>query len=300
MINSAMTGVYPILQIPFDSNEKILEEELRKEVDWAIKAGVDGVGIAMGSEVFKLTDEERDSVLRAVVDQADGRSKVVMNSGGESTAVTINYSQRAESLGANALMIRPPSYMPAGPDEAVRFFATVAESVSIPIFLQDQLAAQVPPAMAVRLAGIHENLSYAKMETPPTIPRIADTVRLREDAGVALTVFGGANGTFFIEELRRGSVGTMPAATMPEVFVRLWKLWQGGQQLQAEKEARRFVPLTNLFSQAQGIGICLYKEMLLRRGIFSSAMVRSPATRPDATQVQELHRLMDELELEGV
>ena len=92
------------------------------------------MGIAFGSEVNKLDDHERE-VLSTVVDQANGRIKVVMNTGATSAVQTIHYNRVAKVLGADAAMIAPPAI--AGiPTSLVRqHFIDVAESSEIPIFM---------------------------------------------------------------------------------------------------------------------------------------------------------------------
>ena len=47
-----------------------------------------------------------------------------MNTGVEGTDATIAYSRRAEELGADALMIRPTSYIPTVASEHIEFFCT--------------------------------------------------------------------------------------------------------------------------------------------------------------------------------
>ena len=39
-----------------------------------------------------------------------------------------------------------------------------------------------------------------------------------------LTIFGGAGGSYFIEEMRRGAKGTMPFCSQPKEFVEVWNL----------------------------------------------------------------------------
>lgn len=85
MVDRSFTGVFPILQMPFDADGQILFDDLRSEVEYAISGGVHGVGLAYGSEINKLDDHERGVALSAVVDQARGRIKVVMNTGAPST-----------------------------------------------------------------------------------------------------------------------------------------------------------------------------------------------------------------------
>ncbi|HIF12838.1 MAG TPA: dihydrodipicolinate synthase family protein [Dehalococcoidia bacterium] len=304
MVDRTMNGIFPILATPFDDKGQIDFEDLEREVEWMIGVGVNGVGIAVASEIYKLTDPERDEVLSSAVKQVNGRVPVVMNTGAMGTDVTVYYSQRAEELGANALMIRPPSFIAMPASEVIEFFARVGASVGIPIFQQDQATAQVPPAMAIEIAKRHENLCYIKVETTPTVPRMAETAALRDaaaesgDAAGDLILFGGAGGTFLFEELRRGSVGTMPGSVIPDVFVNVWERWQDGDEEGAETEFRRYGALIRTLKQPQGLDNWIYKEILVRRGIFKTAHARHPAVKPDRFQIYELEQMLDELELE--
>ena len=90
-------GVVPILVTPFDERGRVDAESLRHLVDFTVGAGVHGLGIALGSEVFKLTEAERGQVIAAVIDQARGRVPVVVNTGALATDLAVWYSQQAEA-----------------------------------------------------------------------------------------------------------------------------------------------------------------------------------------------------------
>ena len=289
MVDLGMRGIFPIISMPFDAKGRIVFEDLERQVDWLIEQGVHGLGIAMASEVFKLNESERDAVLTSVVKTSAGRVPVVMNTGGEGTDVTIHYSRRAEDLGASALMIRPTSYIPTTASEHIEFFAQVADSVGIPIFMQDQSTAPVPPGMAVACAKRHENLCYIKVETPPTLPRLVEMNALADDS-TTLVVFGGMGGAFFLEECARGSVGSMPGATMPDMFVKVWDLWESGDRVAAFDMFDKYASLIRILAQGQGLANWIYKHILWRRGIFeqSSTYARGPSLRPDPDHYKEI------------
>ena len=299
MVDRSMRGVFPILSTPFDEKGRIVIEDLQRQVDWMVKCGVHGVGIAIASEVYKLTEPERDLVLKTVVEQAAGQIKIVMNTGAEGTDVAVQHSKRAEELGADALMVRPASFIPTVAAETEEYFRRIACEVNIPIFLQDQGAAQVGPALAAACARLHENLCYIKVETPPTVPRMAETKRLSE--GTGLVLFGGAGGAFFLEEMRRGSVGTMPGSTLPDAFVHVWDLWQSGDESGAEREFARYAAIIRTLAQGQGLANWIYKHIMVRRGVFSpgSAYARRPALRPDDLHLKEIDRQLEVLDLIG-
>jgi len=299
MPDRSMKGVYPILSAPINSKGQLVIDDLENQVEWMIEKGVHGIGIAVATEIYKFTEEERDVILSTVVRVTNGRVKVVMNTGGESTDVAVFLSKRAEELGADALMIRPTSFIPVPASENIEYFGQIAESVSLPIFLQDQGTAQVPPAMAVACAKRHENLCYIKVETPPTIPRMGETRKLAE--GTDLILFGGAGGAFAVEEFKRGSVGTMPGSTLPDMFVRVWDHYQADDEDAANGEMRRHAALIGMLAQGQGFANWIYKHIMVRRGVFSpgSDFARHPALKPDADHYKEIDALLESLDLVG-
>lgn len=299
MPDRSMKGVYPILSAPINEKGQLVMEDLENQVEWMIGKGVHGLGIAVATEIYKFSEEERDLILSTVVRVNNGRVKVVMNTGAEGTDHAVFLSKRAEELGADALMIRPTSFIPVPASENVEYFGRIAEAVSIPIFLQDQNTAPVPPAMAVACAERHENLCYIKVETPPTIPRMDETQKLAE--GTGLVLFGGAGGAFAVEEFERGSVGTMPGSTLPDMFVRVWDSYQAGDKDAANSDMRRHAPLIGMLAQGQGFANWIYKHIMVRRGVFSpgSDFARHPALRPDAGHYKEIDSLLESLDLVG-
>jgi len=169
-----MRGVFPILLTPFDEQDRIDEDGLRSVVEYAVRSGVHGVGIALGSEMPKLVERERELVIRIVVDQARGRVPVVVNTGAQANYPAVVYSQQAEELGASAVMCIPPS--PATPNETRSYFRAISDAVSVPIFVQDVATASVSAAVIRQIAEESERVRYAKMESPPQPVKVAEAV----------------------------------------------------------------------------------------------------------------------------
>jgi len=116
---TGLTGIVPILLTPFSDDEAIDYESLHREVDMTLRAGVDGLGFAIGSEIFKLTPEERLTMLRSVVDQVSGEVPIIMNTSAPGTEVAVRLALEAATIGATRLMIWPPDFFPTGPDAVV-------------------------------------------------------------------------------------------------------------------------------------------------------------------------------------
>ena len=290
-----MKGVFPILSTPFDSKDNIVFEDVQSEVNYAVDAGVNGIAIALASEIYKLTDHERYQLLEKVVNYSAGRIKVCMNTTAESTKQCIEYSKKAEDFGADAVMIAPPSFGGVEQNEIKKYFINTAEAIGIPIFMQDVFDTPISPEMAVQLSNEHHNLKYIKVEVAPTIPRFNKLKEISHNG--APIPFGGMGGTFMIEEMRRGSVGTMPVCAFPEMFVKVFKLWDEGNREEAEEIFHRYVPLIRTLGQGLGIWNWLPKYILKKKGIFSNAIAREPSLKPDKEQIYELDRMFDRLDL---
>lgn len=294
MATGTMRGVYPILITPFDERGRIDEESLRRLVEFNLAAGVHGLGIALGSEVFKLSEAERVQVTRIVVDQVHGRVPVVVNTGAPGTDLAVLYSRTAEENGADALMVLPPSFLPASPVEVRAYFRAISDAVALPIFIQDTATAPVPAGLARQIAEESERVRYIKVESLPPPAKVAEAVA---QAGAALTVFGGAGGNYFIEEMRRGAVGTMPFCSQPEAFVAVWERFQAGDERGARAVFDRAIaPINRIAAQGTGYYYHVHKELLRQRGVIRTATVRHPAGPPlDDVTRRELQEVIDAL-----
>jgi 4-hydroxy-tetrahydrodipicolinate synthase len=288
-----MRGVFPILVTPFDERARIDEDSLRSLVDFNLAAGIHGLGVALGSEIFKLSEAERDQVTRIVVGQVRGRVPVVINTGAAGTDLAVFYSRSAEQNGADALMVIPPAFMPAGPDEVREYYRAISNAVGLPIFIQDTPSAPVSAGLARQIAEECQSVRYIKVESLPITSRVADMVA---NAGDRLIVFGGAGGNYLIEELRRGSAGTMPFCSQPEAFVAVWNLCQSGDERAArELFERTIAPVNRIAAQGSGIFYHVHKEMLRQRGVIRTAVVRGPAPAIDQLTQRELQQVIDQL-----
>jgi dihydrodipicolinate synthase/N-acetylneuraminate lyase len=286
-----MRGIVPILVTPFDERERVDEDDLRGEVDFAIGAGVHGLGIALGSEIGKLTEPERARVITVVVEQTRGRVPVVVNTGAQATLLAELYSRQAEELGAAAVMCLPPA--PASASETCSYFTAISDAVRVPVVIQDTQATPVPAPLMRRIAEESERVRYAKVESPPQPTQVQAAVRASRGL---FEVFGGAGGTYLPEELRRGAVGTMPWPSQPEAFVRIWELWQAGdERAAAELHEREIAPLARLATAGVRLGHTVHKEVLRRRGVIKRAAVRAPSDPLDEITVRELDEVLDRL-----
>jgi dihydrodipicolinate synthase/N-acetylneuraminate lyase len=291
MPHRSLQGVVPILVTPFDEQGRIDIDSLERLIDFDIAAGVHGLGVALGSEIFKLTEAERDIVTRTVVRHVAGRVPVVINTGASGTHLAVEYSRAAEAAGADALMVLPPHFMPASAVEIAEYYRTIDAAVGIPIILQDIPQAPVPPGLALRLVDECRQVTAIKVETPPTTTRVAETSLA---VGDRLTVLGGAGGSYFIEEMRRGAQGTMPFCSQPAAFVEVYSRFRAGDEAAAREVFDTTIMAVNrLAAQGGDLFYHVHKQLLVRLGVIRTAHVRSPTMAVDPITQREIDELID-------
>ena len=288
-----MRGIFPILLTPFTPQGEIDEEDLRKEIEYNVTAGVHGLGVALGSEIVKFSEPERDKVIRIVVDQTGGRVPVVINTGAQANYPAILYSQQAEALGATAVMCTPPAGLTS--TETRSYFKAISDAVRVPVFIQDTAAATVPAPLIRQIAEESERVRYAKIESQPPALRVYQAVQASKGL---VTIFGGAGAMTLLEELRRGSVGTMGWADTPHAFVKIWNAWHSGDVETARVVwEREIAPIGRLGAGGLRQGHQIHKEILRRRGIFKTSHVRAPADQLDEITLRELNEVCERLEI---
>jgi dihydrodipicolinate synthase/N-acetylneuraminate lyase len=225
-----------------------------------------------------------------VIKSATGRAPIVINSGAAGTDLAVFYSKSAEAAGADALMVIPPSFMPVSSEEIFDYYVAIDRNVGIPIFMQDVPQGPVSPALALRIADACKNVKYIKVETLPVTSKVA---AMSAVAGERLTIFGGAGGSYFIEEMRRGALGTMPFCSQPADFVAVWDAFQAGDEAKAREHFdRTIMGINRLGNQGGDIFYFMHKELLVRRGVIRTPFVRSPTTFIDAVTAREIDQLL--------
>ncbi|MFN7938115.1 MAG: dihydrodipicolinate synthase family protein [Bryobacteraceae bacterium] len=281
-------GIYPILATPFEDNGAIDYTSLDRLIDWTLDQGVHGLGLfGNASEGYALLNEERAPLLRHIVKRVNGRVPLIASSGHTGTDAAVALSQEVADLGAHALMVLPPYLLKPDGDGLMFYFDAISKAVSIPIMVQDaplMTGVAMPAALLTRMGREIERVKLVKVEAPPTAPKITAL------KGSGLTIFGGLNAQFLIEEFQRGAVGTMPNNDIPAVYVSIWAHLQAGRTAEAWQEFSRALPLIR-FQLQPGLGVSAMKHNMVKRGILASARVRHPTSTLNGEGLAELEVL---------
>lgn len=268
-------GVLPVFQTPFHDDETVDFDVLQREIEWLLECGVDGVVMAMVSEVLRLSTDEREHVASRVCKFAEGRGATVISVGAESTYVAERLARHAEASGATAVMAIPPIAVALGEDELLRYYERIVRAISIPVVVQDA-SGYVGRPMSIDLqAGLLKTFGdrvLFKPEASPIGPRLT---QLREATGGRARVFEGSGGAALLDSYRRGVIGTMPGAEVIKAIVALWKALESGDEARACRISLPIVALVAIQCNLDGY-LAVEKHLLVKQGIFKSTKTRGP------------------------
>ncbi len=291
-----LKGVYPIVVTPFHDDGSVDYDSLDRLVEYLLEQGAHGLGLfGNASEGYTLLASERVAMLERIVQRVNGRVPLVASSGHTGTDAAVALSKEAEDLGANALMVLPPYLLKPDGDGLMFYFDAISKAVKIPIMVQDaplMTSVAMPAALLARMAREIEWVRSAKVEAPPTAPKIEALKKALGDRAAEFAIFGGLNGQFLIEEFERGAVGTMPSSDITATYVEIWEHLERGEKAQAWVKFTQALPLIR-YELQPGLGVSAAKHNLVAAGVIESARVRHPTQAVTGSGHAELAALRE-------
>lgn len=250
-------------------------EALRKLVELHIVQGTDAI-VAVGTtgESPTLNQAEKSLVIRTVVEQTAGRIPVIAGTGCNATRETIEATQQAMALGADACLLVTPYYNKPTQEGLYLHYAAVAKAVPIPQIMYNvpgRTGCDLLPETAARLAAI-PNIIGIK-EATGKLERVSD---LLNRCGDKLDLYSGDDATA-LEFILQGGKGviSVTANVAPRMMHEMCAAALAGNRELAMQLDQRLQPLhRDLFVEANPIPV---KWLLAEQGLISSG-IRLPLT----------------------
>ena len=127
---SKMKGLFTPILTPVDAEERIDEAKLRRQVDFVIEHGVDGI-LAFGSnsEFYMFDDDEMIEGTRIILDQVAGRVPVIFGVGHISTRACIALAKRVAELPIDGIAVLHPMFIKPTNEALVHHYTAIANAV---------------------------------------------------------------------------------------------------------------------------------------------------------------------------
>ena len=240
-----LAGIVPPITTPFQGPiGPIATQRFQHNVTRLLAEGVDGILVSgsTGEAPLLDADEQRQLVELAREVMKDG-AWLIAGTGGESTRETVKLSQAAAEAGADAILVRPPSYYSAAmsPASLAVHFLSVADASPVPMLIYNipkYTHLSLAPSLLQQLTT-HERIIGVKDSSGD--PKNLATYRAAVPQWVVLV--GGASLLLTALELgcQGGIVGV--ACYAPSLCVRLVREFANGNRAAAGALQERITPL---------------------------------------------------------
>lgn len=223
-MTNKLNGVFAPITTPFEHDGSVAYEALKVNMNKYAKSGINGY-LALGSngENKSLTNNEKEDVLKIIIDNKGPGQIVMAGCIFESTMEAIKFAKKSEQLGADFITILPPSYFKNQMSDLVliKFFTDIASSVKTPCLIYN--APQFSGGLVISVDVIkevskHPNIVGMKDSSSGNIDKYLMAV------DKSFNVLAGSVNFFFNSLLMGATGGVISLANVfPDLTVELYK-----------------------------------------------------------------------------
>lgn len=184
-------GVGTAMITPFDENEEVDYESLKKFVKFQLTNNIDSL-IVLGTtgEAPAIEDDEREKIVDIVLEIVDGKIPVIIGTGTNNVKHVLKYNKMAEKAGADGVLIVTPYYNKSTQKGLVEYYKYIAERTSLPIIIYNvpsRTGINVNPETAIEIHHIANNVIGIK-EASSNISQIVELFSIKPET---FSVFSG-------------------------------------------------------------------------------------------------------------
>ncbi|WP_316838988.1 dihydrodipicolinate synthase family protein [Pedobacter gandavensis] len=240
------TGVFPAVTTKFTANDELDFATFDLNLTAQLEAGANGIilGGSLG-EASVLSDEEKFALLAHTLEFVNGRVPVLLNIAEGTTKRAIEMAKKAESIGANGLMLLPPMRYNADAEETLSFFGAIAESTPLPIMIYNN---PVDYKIEVTLDMFEVLTQYPNIQAIKESTRdVSNVTRLINRFGDRFKIFTGVD-PLAMESIVMGAHGWVAGLVdaFPKETVAIFNLIKENRIPEALTIYRWFLPVLEL------------------------------------------------------
>ena len=288
-------GAGVALVTPFHEDESVNYEALESLIEMQIEGQTDAI-IVCGTtgEPSTMTEEERTSVIKFVVEKVNKRVPVIAGTGGNNTRSSVEASKRAEELGADGLLVVTPYYNKATQEGLYLHYKAIADAVNIPIIMYNvpsRTGLNILPETAVRIARECPNVVGIK-EASGNISQVATLAALSK--GV-LDIYSG-NDDQIVPILSLGGIGVISVLSNiapKDTHDMVMEYLEGDRNLALELQLKYIDVISALFCEVNPIPVKAALNLMGK----NAGVLRLPLTEMSEKNKAVLEKAMSEVEI---
>lgn len=264
-----------------------------KMVEFQLKNGINGFVVnGTTAESPTLTTEEVQQIYKRVREISGNKVPIILGTGSNSTADTIEATHQAREMGADAALVVVPYYNKPPQRGLVAHFSEVANSCDLPIILYN-VPGRTITSMTAETIG-----ELSKVKNIFAIKEASGDVAFDEKVKASVpndfVMLSGDDPTY-LPFLKMGGAGVISVMTnlITAQSAQWTALARAGKWSEAETDFERYKKLISLmYVEANPIPL---KWMMYKAGLFASAEMRLPLVELDsqhhATLADEMKKL---------
>ncbi len=244
-------GVLIPVITPFHEDNSVDEPVLRQLVDFYVSASIQGL-FALGSagQGPVLAAAERKATAEIIIDQAGGRTPVIVHVGCADTPTTVELAKHASDAGADAIGVIPPYYYCDAPQSAIlEHFKTVSDATPLPIFVYENpkyCGISISPEFGVTLKQAVPLIRGMKVAYGAGA--MADYVKMFPDD---VSVFTGNADIFGLVPFGVAGMINPPTSAVPELCEALYQALEAKDYAKAADLQDKVNIITQMFIATQ-------------------------------------------------
>ena len=162
----SLIGTGVALVTPFKKDFSVDVEALKRIVNYQIDNGINYL-VVLGTtgEPATLKKEEKELVIKTVIETNNGRLPLVLGVGGNNTAEVVEELQTRDFTGFSAILSVSPYYNKPTQEGIYQHFKAIAEASPLPVILYNvpgRTGSNVLPSTVIRLANDFKNIVAIK------------------------------------------------------------------------------------------------------------------------------------------
>jgi len=131
-----LEGIWTPMVTPLKADSDVDLQATRDFVNRLVESGIDGLfPLGTTGEFALLTPQERNLVVKTVIDEANGRVPVIAGISDPSTGNIVRFAADAKDAGADGVIATTPFYYGSTEDGIYQHFRLLASKIDLPLVL---------------------------------------------------------------------------------------------------------------------------------------------------------------------
>ena len=283
----------------FDAEGNLDVQANKNVYDYLIDSGIDGL-VVMGStgEFYAMSIEQRKELIDLVVPYVNKRTKTIIGTGCMTIEDTIELSNYAIGVGADAVIVVSPYYSGLTDANLDFYYGEIAKAVKGNIYLYnfpDRTGYDLSPEFTLNLLRKHGNIVGYK-DTVSEMGHTRKLIKTVQNEFPGFEVFSGFDENF-VHNILVGGSGCISALSnlYPEIFVN-WVKSVNNKNIAKIAEIQNCVDKMSELYEISQCFIPILKKAMMFKGLDIKDYCKTPFLQADEKQTNAIKELMEEVD----